>query len=88
MLRDLMEPVRASFCYDDGSPEILLARIQHWNRLQIVAQRWEDADGYDRARWTPVFHLDAAGEERAAEYRRQEEEKRDAYERRKLLRGL
>lgn len=87
-LRRLVEPVRASFRYDDGTPELLLARMRHWNRLQSIADRWEDADGYDRDRWTDLLHLDAADEESSAEYARRREEEQAARERDRLLRSL
>ncbi|MGW3177465.1 hypothetical protein ACWDEN_47225, partial [Streptomyces sp. NPDC001153] len=87
-LRRLVEPVRASFRYDDGTPELLLARMRHWNRLQSIADRWGDADGYDRDRWSCLFRLDAADEELSAEYARRREAEQAACERDRLLRIL
>ncbi len=87
VLRGLVKPVQASFVYDDGSLDMLLARKRHWNRLLGIAEPWEDADGYDRARWTYLYYPDAA-EEEAGEYNRQREEEQAAYERERLLRSL
>ncbi|CAM5593600.1 hypothetical protein [Streptomyces abikoensis] len=87
-VRELVKPVRASFRYDDGSHELLEARRRHWNRLHQVADRWEDADGYDRARWRRVDYTDAADEQEAADYRRKREEEHAAWQRQKLLRSL
>ncbi|MER6572332.1 hypothetical protein ABT288_40730 [Streptomyces sp. NPDC001093] len=87
-LRRLVEPVRASFRYDDGTPELLLARMRHWIRLQSIADRWGDADGYDRDRWSCLFRLDAADEELSAEYARRCEAEQAACERDRLLRIL
>ncbi|MEU6965031.1 hypothetical protein [Streptomyces chrestomyceticus] len=84
-LWDLIRPVRASFRYDDGSPELLRARLRHWNRLHRLAEPWARAEGYDVARWTYLLHLDAADEESSAEYARRREQEQAAYERARLL---
>ncbi|MFM9536960.1 hypothetical protein [Streptomyces turgidiscabies] len=88
VLRDLVKPVRASFRYDHGSPELLRARMRHWNRLRGLAEPWENTDGYDRGRWDYLVHLDASEVASSAEYARRREEEQAAYERDRLLRSL
>ncbi|MFJ4806813.1 hypothetical protein [Streptomyces murinus] len=85
---DLVRPVRASFRYDDGSPELLRARRHHWNRLREVAECWKNTDGYDQGRWGYLVYFDASDEASSAEHKRRREEEQAAYERDRLLRSL
>ena len=88
VLRDLVKPVRDSFRYDDGSREILRARMRHWNRLYRLAEPWEEVDGYDRTRWVYLFHLDAVDVADSAAYALQREQEQAGRERARLLGSL